>query len=287
MPLSKWMYLQLTLRLPPNNLDSRPPIAQADLPALDLGHEPDLLETLPIPIAHPPHLRDKRITRLDGAREPGTKHAHIGRLITSQLSQHASTSTVPTKKPMDNGASKAHLPPGLRRRVQRVIVAVEPVQQRRELGGLVLVHSVRLAPRGRRVVLCFWSFGPAPVALAHEKPLAHGPAVDFVCGAVDECLLGLDDGARRAFVVDAEDAGADLVCAVGGGRGERFVEGYGALAVDDTSGVEGWDPGNRGPVGRLGCVEIDDVGGLSFEGQDYGVGWEGGEGGVEFVEKVQ
>lgn len=43
---------------------------------------------------------------------------------------------VPAEQPVDDGTPEAHLDAGLRRRVQRVVVAIEAVEERGFEGGL-------------------------------------------------------------------------------------------------------------------------------------------------------
>jgi hypothetical protein len=119
----------------------------------------------------------------------------------------------------------------------------------------VLEQSIRLLPLGRREVLGGGTLGPAPVALGDVECAADDARVDVAVGCVDEVGLGLDDGAGAALVVDAEDLGAGLELAAGGGGGEGLVEFDLPLAVDDAAGVELGDAGDLG--GLLVGVEVD------------------------------
>jgi hypothetical protein len=78
---------------------------------------------------------------------------------------------------------------------------------------------------------------------------------------------------------------AQLEGAAFGGRGDGFEEGHGALAVDNALGVELGDAGDAGVAGGLRGVEVDYFLGGFLEGEDDGVGWEGGEIWVEFLNR--
>jgi len=64
-------------------------------------------------------------------------------------------------------------------------------------------------------------------------------------------------------------------------HGDGLEELHFALAVEHMLGVEIGDAGDGGRVGA--GVEVDDFGVGVFEGEDDGIGGEGGEGGVEFL----
>lgn len=68
----------------------------------------------------------------------------------------------------------------------------------------------------------------------------------------------------------------------GGGR-DGFVEDHFTLAIEYAAGVEFGDARDVGAGGGLCGVEVDDFLGVVFEGEDDGVGREGGEVGVEFL----
>lgn len=55
--------------------------------------------------------------------------------------------------------------------------------------------------------------------------------------------------------------------------------------MHDAAAVELGDAWDRGPVGALDRVEVDNVCRGAFEGEDDWVGWEDGEGGVEFLRR--
>ena len=141
---------------------------------------------------------------------------------------------------MNNRPPKPHRLPRLRRCMKRVVIPVQPIQQRRLPRRLYLMHNIRLLPFRRRIIHRSRTFGPTPIALADEKCAADRSRVGLAA-ALGEDGFGFDDAAGCAFVVDAEDAGVEDEGAVCGGGGEGAKEGDGALAVDDAGGVEFWD----------------------------------------------
>lgn len=148
--------------------------------------------------------------------------------------------------------------------MQRVVVAVEAVQQRGLGGGLVRDGGVGGLALGRGEALGRGALGAAPVALGDVEGRRGDARVDVARGDVDEVRLRVDDGAGPALVVDADDLGAGLELAAGAGGGEGLEELDLALAVDDAAGVEG---GNAGDLdGLLGGVEVDDFLGVALEG---------------------
>jgi hypothetical protein len=171
---------------------------------------------------------------------------------------------------MYNLPPKTHLLPGLGRSVERVIVAIQPVQQRSLAVGLVLEHDVGLLALGRGEVDRRGALGTAPVALGDEEGAAHGAGVDISGRGVDEVGLGLDDGARAAFVVDSQDLCADLELATCGCRRKGLEELDQALAVDDAGRVEFWDARDGG--GFFGGIEVDYFLGCAFEGCERNMG---------------
>lgn len=90
-------------------------------------------------------------------------------------------------------------------------------------------------------------------------------------------------GSGLAFVVYAENFLAELERAAFGSCGDGFEESHGAFAVDYAFGVEFGHAGDACIAGGLGGVEVDYFLGGFLEGEDDGVGWEGGEVGVEFL----
>lgn len=203
---------------------------------------------------------------------------------------------------MQDAATKAHLLAWLGGRVKRVVVAVQAVQERRLLGGLVFQHGVGLLALGRGVVLGRGTLGAAPVALADEEGASRDARVDLAGSDLDEVRLGLDDRARATLVVDAEDLGTDLELVASRGSGQRLEELDLALAVDDAGSVEVGDAGDLD--GLLGLVEVNHFLGRALEScggersvatlqllyhmavltQEDGVGWEDGEIGMVFLE---
>jgi hypothetical protein len=120
--------------------------------------------------------------------------------------------------------------------------------------------------------------------LSDEETTAYCPSIHLPRFLVDDELLGLDNGAGLALVVDAEDLGAELEFASLRGDGEGLEELDEALAVDDAFGVEFGDAGDGGC--GLGGVEVDYFLAGAFEGEDDWVGGEDGELGVEFLGRV-
>ena len=193
---------------------------------------------------------------------------------------------IPTIQAVHDGAAEPLLLPRLGRRLQRIIVPVEPVHVRDLGGGAQGVDGVGGAPPRRGEVDGLGARGAAPAALADEEGAADDGGVDFVGGAVEDGLLGFQDGGF-AFVVAAEDFGVEVEGAGGGGDGQGLVEGHFALAVDHTARVEAREVVDIGGGGAgLAGVEGDDVGGGLLEREEDGVGGEGLEVGMEFLVKV-
>ncbi|CAN8098661.1 unnamed protein product [Discula destructiva] len=164
---------------------------------------------------------------------------------------------------MNNIAPEPHLLPRLRRRVQGVVVAVQSVQQRRLARRLVLECHVRCLRFRRREVLRGGALGSTPVALPYEEGAANGARVDIAGACVDQILLDLQDGARPALVVDAEDLGADLESAALRGSGQGLQELDQALAVDNAGVVKVRHTGDFD--GLLGSVEVNHLLGGALE----------------------
>jgi len=156
---------------------------------------------------------------------------------------------------------------------------------RRLQRGLVLVHSVRLFALRRRVVLALRTLRTTPSSLTNEERRASNLSVQIPIRGINEVHLCLHDGAGLALVVDTKDFLAQLEGAAFGARGNGFEEGHGALAVDDALGVELGYAGDAGIAGGLRGVEVDYFLGGFLEGEDDGVGWEGGEVGVQFLSR--
>lgn len=171
---------------------------------------------------------------------------------------------VPLPEAVDDDSAEAHLRAGLGRGVQRVVVAVEAVQQRGLERGGILEHGVGRLALGRRVVDRRGALGSAPVALRDVKCRARGARVHVARAGVDQVRLRLHHGARAALVIDAQHLGAGLeaLACRGGGQGAEELDA--ALAVDDAGRVE---LGNAGDGdGLLGGVEVDHLLGVGLEG---------------------
>ena len=119
-----------------NDPDERSSITQNLLPALHAGDEADLLESVSISTTHAPHMGDELVARLDRAGEAGLELLEVCRVGAAQQVQDAVGRAVPAEQAVHDGATEAHLHAGLWVRMQRVVVAVQPVQQRRFVGGL-------------------------------------------------------------------------------------------------------------------------------------------------------
>ena len=153
-----------------------------------------------------------------------------------------------------------------------------------------------LLPLRRREVLRCRAFRTTPTALTHEESRTNRSGVHLPRVLVDNQLLRLNDRARLALVIDAQDLGAQLKVATLGGSREGLEELNEALTVDYSLGVEFWDAGDGD--GGLRGVEVDNFLGVFLEcyivsdgamcidlreavrTQDDGVGWEDSEVGV-------
>ena len=118
-----------------------------------------------IRLAHLPHLSDQLVPRLDGAREAGLELLDVSRVAAAETLQDAVGGAVPREQAVDDGAAEAHLGAGLRRRVQRIVVAVEAVQQRGFRRRLKRVGRVRLLALRRRVVCRFGAWDDGRVSV--------------------------------------------------------------------------------------------------------------------------
>src|SRR5690242_15269393 len=102
---------------------------------------------------------------------------------------------------MHDAAAKAHLHTWLWGGVQRVVVTIKTVQQRRLRRRLMLQYMIWLLPLGRRESLSRRTFGTTPVALAYIEPASDDTGVNLTASDLDKVSLRLDDGSRLAFVV--------------------------------------------------------------------------------------
>lgn len=119
----------------------------------------------------------------------------------------------------------------------------------------MLHRNIRLLPLWRREVLRRRPFGTSPVSLSNKKRTPNSCRIALARLLIHDVLLGLDDRARLALVVDADDFAAQLEGAAGGGGGEGLQEGHETLPVDDAAGVEFGDAGDGGAA--LRGVEVD------------------------------
>ena len=145
---------------------------------------------------------------------------------------------------MSDDTPEIHLFPRLRRRVKRVVVAVEAVEKRGACSGLKRHLGIR-RPLGRRIGLVGGALGPAPVALAYIKGTTRYSGVDVVVRGVDEFGLDLEHGTGTTFVKNIEHFASDLEAAALGGGGQGFQEGHGPLAVHGPARVELGDARDR------------------------------------------
>ena len=165
---------------------------------------------------------------------------------------------------MHDGTAETHLLSGLRSGVQGVVVAIEAVEESGLVGGLIDEDGVRLLALGRGVIGGRGALGAVPAALADEEGAGGDAGVDVAVADIDEVGLDIDDTARLALVVDAQDLGADFELLALGGGGEGLEEFNLALAVEDSRGVELGDVGDLD--GLLGGVEVDHIGLGALEG---------------------
>lgn len=148
--------------------------------------------------------------------------------------------------------------------MQRVVIAVETVQQSRLGVSLVFQCGIWRLPFGRREVLRRRPLGSAPVALSNEESRADNTSVDLASLGINEVNLRLNDGTRTALVIDTEDLGARFEAAAFGRRGKGLVEFDLALSVNDTAGVEVGDAGDLD--GFLVGIKVDYFLGVLLEG---------------------
>ena len=158
---------------------------------------------------------------------------------------------------MHDGTTKAHLLSGLGSGVQRVVVAIETVEESGLVGGLVDEDGVRLLTLGRRVVGGRWALGSVPAALADEEGAGGDTGVDVAVADIDEISLDIDDTAGLSLVVHTQNLGADFELLAVRAGGERLEEFNLALAVENSPGIELGDVGDLN--GLLGGVKVDHI----------------------------
>lgn len=83
-----------------------------------------------MPLARAPRASDELVTGLDGTGEAGLVLLDVGGVAAAELLEKEMASAVPRVQAMEDGAAEAHLDAGLGGGVQRVVVAVEAVEQR-------------------------------------------------------------------------------------------------------------------------------------------------------------
>lgn len=147
--------------------------------------------------------------------------------------------------------------------MQRVVVTIEAIQERRLLPGLVLKCEVRLLALGRREVDRSRALWPTPVALAHEEGTPDGTRVNLTRLGFYKIGLVLKDGAGPTLVIDTENLGAQLKPLARRGWWERLKELDQTLAVDDTGMIKVGYTGDLDSL--LGSVEVDDFLGFTLE----------------------
>lgn len=109
---------------------------------------------------------------------------------------------------------------------------------------LQLMSHIRRSPLGRWIIHRTRPLGSAPIALPHEERTPYHLHV-LLPSLFRQYGLRIDHAPGFAFIVDAEDLGADFKGLASAGGWEGSKEGNGALAVDDASGVEFWDIWDR------------------------------------------
>lgn len=150
--------------------------------------------------------------------------------------------------------------------MQRVVIAIQPVQKRRLGVGLDLNRSIRSLPFWWRVVLRSWTLGTPPVALANEEAAAGDTGVHLARLYVYKVSLRLEHSTGATLVVDTDDLLAGFEVAAGGGGWEGLEELDLPLAVDNARVVEFGDTGDLNSFALL--VVVDYFLGILLEGCD-------------------
>ena len=114
-----------------------------------------------------------------------------------------------------------------------------------------------------------------PASLPNVKPTAHFPRVYLACLRIDEHLLRLHDGPGLPLVIHAQHLTPHLELPPLARHGDGLQELQLALAIEHVLGVE-LGHARDGRAVRAG-VEVDDFRVGVLEGEDDGVGGEGGE----------
>lgn len=108
-----------------------------------------------------------------------------------------------------------------------------------------------------------WALWSTPVALADKEGGSNSASIDLTGLSISQLLLGVDDGASLALVVNTDDLVAEDELAASGGWWEWLEEGHGALSVKDAARVELWNIWDWGAA--LDLVEVDDFLGGGLE----------------------
>jgi hypothetical protein len=175
---------------------------------------------------------------------------------------------------VDDGTAEAHLLAGLGVCVERVVVTVQAVEMRRLHCSLSDACRIRGAV-GRWVVGYFGTLGTSPSTLADVEAASYSPRIGLAALCVHKTLLRLDDCARLALVVYAQDLASDLELSALGAYGQGLEELEFALAIENALGVELGHAFNWCAVATR--VEVDDILVRVLEWEDDWVGREGRE----------
>lgn len=245
-----------------DDLDQRSAITEANLSTLNVDDEANLFPSFLL-LPRSPYTSDKLIAWNHGAREPRLELLDVGRIAATKGLDDLVARGVPGVQSVHDGTAKAHLGTWLRRGMQRVIIAVQAIQESRLLGRLVLQHKVRLLVLGWREVHRLGALGSAPSALRDIEGAGADARVDLAIAHINQIGLGVDHTTRLALVVDTNDLCSELELLALRGCGEGLEELDFALAVDDAGWIEF---GNVGDLdGFLGGVEVDYILGSTLE----------------------
>lgn len=130
--------------------------------------------------------------------------------------------------------------------------------------------------------MCALTLRSTPPTLTNIKPAPHSPRIRLAALDIHQALLCLHNRTGLALIIHAQHLAPDLELAALGAHGQRLEKLQLALAVEDMARVELRNAIDGRRVAAR--VEVDDVLVGVLEGKDDGVGWEGGELGVEFLE---
>jgi hypothetical protein len=142
----------------------------------------------------------------------------------------------------------------------------------------VLVVSCISEGLGKRHTL-----GTTPTALTNIKTTAYSPTIRLSALRINKTVLRLDNG-RLALVIYTKHFAPNLELAAFA-RHRKWLEEFDlAFAVQDVLGVKLGDAFDGLSIAPR--IEIDDFLVCVLEWENDGVGWEGREGWVEFLEDV-